>query len=486
MKIDKQNSFMSLYAVGNDDDHQLGVDSSSRNPTHNNLQNFWVDSLTQVNFDLKDVQCVSGSECHTVIIKHGRVFAAGNDNCFLIGSGNNRIYYHFTEVNISKEPISWAACSRLFTLYLTESGKVIFTKSYESAQITVKLDKKAVSVIAGYNYGGIIDEEGTVHIINNDYLEKPTQKVTLDSPIIDIACCSSFTCVLTLDGHVFASGSYNKGSSEFIEVSSLKGKNIEKLSGYIDTCAALSSDGRVFVYGKNDHGSLGNGTTTDNYDSFTEMQMDEAIKDVSCSDHTLLITKSNKILGCGWNTFNQLFTETKERNILTPINIKQMEADQVIARMYHSFVLSGTGRLDNPAKKFFMSNPRKSRSEKVEQKPPKRAEEPKPEEKKESCEAKPEQQATVRNNQVTETISTQTQEPSFFITQKTEILAPTKQNVPTPTNVNKKSKAKKQTRLITKPVVVKTSLNMRTADMMVRSDPSGKKTTFVKRATYKK
>lgn len=151
----------------------------------------------------------------------------------------------------------------------------------------------------------------------------------------------------------FRDGKLGGYSEDLGEVSSLKGVKVEKLSGYYDACAALTSDGRVFMYGSNECGQFGDGTTLEANDSFTEVKLNEEIKDVSCSFHTLFLTKSNKILGCGLNDKCQLFMKTNETNVLSPILITTMEADHVITGNSHSFIVSGTGKLDNPAKEFF-------------------------------------------------------------------------------------------------------------------------------------
>lgn len=81
--------------------------------------------------------------------------------------------------------------------------------------------------------------------------------------------------------------------------------------------------------------------------------MNEMIKDVSCSKHTLFLTRSNKIYGCGMNNYCQLFKNAENDRYSSPIHIKTMEADQVVACGWNTFILSRTGKLENPAKKIF-------------------------------------------------------------------------------------------------------------------------------------
>lgn len=210
------------------------------------------------------------------------------------------------------------------------------------------LGKKAVSVFSG----GIIDEDGSIHILDMNPRNQP-QKFTFSTPAVDLVSCKSFSCILTSDGQVLMDMKYNNDSQGFVEVQSLKSKEIIKLSGSFDTCAALSSDGRVFVFGNNISGQLGDGTTADNYESFTEIHSNEEIIDVSCPLHTLYLTKSNKIFGIGCNEHSQLMKDTNDDWALSPTEIAAMKADKMVVCVYHSFVLSGTGKIENPAKKFF-------------------------------------------------------------------------------------------------------------------------------------
>lgn len=350
---------MNMYAAGIDHCHQLGIEPTATFSCYDASSNFmnaifnndwnnikYVGVLTRVPIDLEGIQCVSSGLNYSVIIKVGKVFIAGEYS--------KNQFKTFTEVKIDGEPIFWAACGGCFTLYLTESGKALVIHDLGGV-IDVKLARKAVSVFAGNNFGGIIDEEGAINIIDSGDLKKPPQRFSLDAPAVDLVCCNKFICALTSDGRVLLNYKFETGPQRFVEVQSLEGVKIIKLSGFTNTCAALSSAGRVFMYGNNSYGQLGNGTKIENYESFTEVHFDEEIKDVSCSYHTLFLTKSNMIYGCGYNKFNQLLKKTEDGLVLSPTYITTIEADQVIARGYHSFVISGTGKFVNQLKNETMS-----------------------------------------------------------------------------------------------------------------------------------
>lgn len=360
---------MYLYTGGCDVNNRLGIAPT----TKNNGGGYCVDSATRVPFDLESVQCVSGGSEHSVIIKLGSVYAVGDSDCFGVYNKHIKNYKEFSKFKIINEQISWAACGSSFTLYLTESGNVILCHiSLRGSQIHVNLAKKAVSVFAGCFYGGIIDEEGAIHILDKKDPSKLPQRFYLGMPAIDLVCCFSFTCALALDGRVFL-----KDTTEFAEVQELKGIKIEKLSGFNDTCAALTSDGRVFIYGDNYSGQCGDGKSSNCFQPFAQVILNEEIKDVACSRHTIFLTKSNKIFGCGSNDSYQLLKKTEEEKVLSPIHVATIEADQVIVGDSYTFILSGTGKLENPAKVFFLGMKKHTNNDIINKMPGVPLEEPK-------------------------------------------------------------------------------------------------------------
>lgn len=206
-------------------------------------------------------------------------------------------------------------------------------------------------MFAGCNNGAIVDEEGGLYIIDDEYLQTHPLRLAFPAPVIDVAFNFSFICVLTIDGHVLANRIFNNWTESFIDVPQLAGIKIKKISGHVDTCAALTSDGRVFIYGSNEYGQFGNGTVISNYESFVEVKLGEEIIDVSCSNHTLFLTKSKKVFGCGENQCLQLHKDDF-KNYLTSIQIVEV-VDQVISMNEFSMILSGTEPLENPAMKLF-------------------------------------------------------------------------------------------------------------------------------------
>lgn len=321
-----------MHVVGNDSEHQLGINPTTKSKYDCDC----VDDFTKVPFDVEGIQCISSGSRHSVIIKEGCVYAAGDDRYFNIGSDSRQIYETFTKINISPYPIKWAACDWNSTLYLTNDGDVI--KCHQGAigeKIIVQLDGfPAIHIFEDT----IIDETGSIFIFEEVDPHKPPTKYTFDMPAVDVVTNESCYLVLTADGRVFEQP-YN--SNEFSEVASLKGKKIKKLSGK-STCssiASLSSDGRVFIKSNQ---------------TFSEVRLNEPIKDVGISNHTLFLTKSNKIYGCGMSDNYQLTRKANEEEVIYPVFLASIKADHVIAGEFCSFILlPGKGKIKNPAKDHF-------------------------------------------------------------------------------------------------------------------------------------
>lgn len=335
---------MKLYGSGNHKFSRLGVPTDEDNDD---------EIVVEVPVNLDGIQCISAGLRHSIIIKENKVWAAGDDTKFHIGSDSRQVYDNFTEVHIVDDKVIWAACGDYFTLYLTVNGEVILChEKCIDNRIKLDLPAKAVSVFGGSENGGIIDETGAFYFIDNENPQHSLTRFLLGSPAIDLACCDGFLAALCLDGRVFI----KKSSSKFSLVPSLKSVKIKKISGYGSACMALAQDGRVFAYGKNDFGQLCDRTHNDCFNKFKEIKSipDAKFKDIACSYHTLLLTETDDLYGAGSNERTQLFFDTGEKKIFDPTLIAQNEnVTMIVVGNTHSFYLVGTSVIENPSVSFF-------------------------------------------------------------------------------------------------------------------------------------
>lgn len=104
-----------------------------------------------------------------------------------------------------------------------------------------------------------------------------------------------------------------------------------------DHRVALSSKGRVFSEGKNNFGQLGDGTNASK--SFLEITSqfqlgdnDQIIQIASGFRHNLALSKNGRLFAWGYNGYGQLGNATKDhKNVPTEINIDLAQDDKIIA-----------------------------------------------------------------------------------------------------------------------------------------------------------
>lgn len=337
---------MSLVGAGIHNNFAFGVPHDSKAPDGIN----YVSQMTKIPVNTKNIACVATGSNHTVLVgKDGRVYAAGSDINFEIGGQTRKIYECFTEVRIITEKIVWAAAGNRFTLYLSEKGDVFISNAKTNGLLFILTN--VVSVFAGKAFGAAITDEGVINVINLEDIRK-LKGFSFPAPAIEIACFGSLCAVLLSNNDMFVSEDYKK--ADFICV----GKRIKKITGYHWTCLALSYAGTVFSLGSNQFGQLGNGTNN-NFDSFKVISSlaNKCVKDIACSVHSLFLTDDGKLYGCGQNRYSQLFKQTNEENVLTPILISSYPTmTSIFAGEFHSLALCDCN-IESPSRAFF-GNPK--------------------------------------------------------------------------------------------------------------------------------
>lgn len=198
-----------------------------------------------------------------------------------------------------------------------------------------------------------IDISSRIRLLSNDQ-------------IISIAAGSSHSAFLTKQGRVFMWGR-NVFGQLGDGTKSNKNRPIEITSNFntkpdeiIETVAlgwghssALTSQGHLYTWGFNGFGQLGNQTLEDykvpmNTTAFVQLESNEIITDVILgSSHSSIQTSSNRRFVWGWNQYGQLGFEHKE-NQSVPVEFQNPFESQ-IAHMslgvYHSAILLNNGYL---------------------------------------------------------------------------------------------------------------------------------------------
>ncbi|MCN9243593.1 Ig-like domain repeat protein [Streptomyces sp. RY43-2] len=159
--------------------------------------------------------------------------------------------------------------------------------------------------------------------------------VTVDLPagtqVTAIAAGLNFSLALTSDGHVLAwgenvNGQLGDGTTTNrltpVEVHLPAGTQITAIAAGERHSLAVTSDGRVFAWGRNDLGQLGDGTTifrTTPVETLLPAGV-QATAVAGGEGHSLAVTSDGRVFAWGWNAFGQLGDGTTI-NRLTPVEV---------------------------------------------------------------------------------------------------------------------------------------------------------------------
>lgn len=183
------------------------------------------------------------------------------------------------------------SCGDTFSLGLTESGQLLFwgqdlfSNKVMWGPKPIKSDVRFKSVSAGRKHCAAVSEDGMVYtwgsqggwFSSGGYLGISGATELREPTLVDafkaygaeaksVICTSDNTFILTTDGEVLGCGSGEYGrlgtggsgeASEPYPVEALANEDIVQLAAGPSHSLALTADGRVFCWGRNDTGQLG-------------------------------------------------------------------------------------------------------------------------------------------------------------------------------------------------------------------------------------
>jgi alpha-tubulin suppressor-like RCC1 family protein len=241
----------------------------------------------------------------------------------------------------------------------TPISEVLVTATPLPAQETA-----VVPIAAGGNHTCAISSDGTAVCWGSndngqlgDGSRTPRNRAVavknLAGPVVALAAGSAHTCALTESGAVRCWGGNRYGqlgdgttdrSSEPVDVAGLDGGVIAIAAGDEHTCA-VTAQGGVKCWGRNDFGQLGDGTTEDRTEPVEAAEVTGAIGVAAGTGHTCAATSAGGVLCWGSNTVGQLGDGSEAASRPTPGAVQGLSAGfaGLTAKGDHTCVLDGSG-----------------------------------------------------------------------------------------------------------------------------------------------
>ena len=282
------------YVKGSNYDGQLGTGDTYSKSSFTELKDY---NFTKI----------SGGGYHSLALdKNGNVYAWGRNYYGELGDGTTTDKDTPTKLNLTN--IVQVSAGSYYSLALDKNGNVYAW---------------------GYNDDGELGDGTT------DNKHNPTE-INL-SNIVQVSAGWRHSLALDKNGKVYTWGDNSNGelgdgtTTDKDTPTKLNLTNIVQISAGDNHSLALDKNGNVYAWGYNGYGQLGDGTTSDKYtpEELNLSNIDgKVVKIVAAGEHSLLLTNKGKVYAWGYNGYGQLGDgTTSSKHIPTLVKLNKKAVD---------------------------------------------------------------------------------------------------------------------------------------------------------------
>ncbi|MFI0434724.1 MAG: hypothetical protein ACH350_03215 [Parachlamydiaceae bacterium] len=256
----------------------------------------------------------------------GNVWAWGNNSYGQLGNGNNTNFNYPVQVIGGLKDVTSISAGSYHSMALKKDGTV-------------------------WTWG--LNNKGQLGIGSTSNANTPTQIVNFQN-IIAIAGGGEFSLALDKDGNVWAWGDNSLGQVG-VNVNNVKStystpQKVLNLSGVIAIAAgqyhalALKNDGKVYAWGANGSGQLGNNSTTNQYQPVATNLLTSIKAIAAGSEHSLALKSDEKVYAWG-NNFSGQLGNGNTTNQWQPVLVQGGLSNVafIAAGGYHSLAIKSDG-----------------------------------------------------------------------------------------------------------------------------------------------
>jgi alpha-tubulin suppressor-like RCC1 family protein len=334
----------------------------------------------------KTPQYISCSETHTMIfMDDGSIYGNGSNSFGELGDGTTAGKQTFNLINntTGKTPQS-ISCGNYHTMVLMIDASIYGCGANSGGQLgdgtttntsTLTLmsnstGKTPVYISCGSNYTIVLMSDASIYGCGSNQFGQfgdgttTFQQTTLTQMTnttgktpISISCGGVHTMVLMSDGSIYGCGSNGSGQlgdgtttikTTLTQMTNSTGKTPVSISCGLTHTMVLMSDGSIYGCGINSNGQLGNGTTTFQHTTLTQMTntTGKTPQSISCGNgHTIVLMSDGSIYGCGFNRIGQLGdgTTTNRTTLTLMTNSTGKTPQSISCGNDHTMVLMNDG-----------------------------------------------------------------------------------------------------------------------------------------------